>query len=560
MLCSEKFEKGQKGLVGMKKYVFIAHEFGLYKGHGGIASYLYSIVKYILKNNLAKVWVLTIMYDTECDLLPDPNLTVDKISDENDVVKKLAEIQADYVEVADYQGFALAALIKKHSEKSFKTSVFAVHHHTASRECFVWNAEFPLEFAAPHVRDTFMRETTQMMLADMHISPSKFLAEYVKQNYEIADDIVVLPHYNEIPMKTHADIIKEIKPYNDISQYADSFNIVFISRIEGRKNQLYLVLEFEDFLRKSNIPAKLILAGNSYPFELTGEDTRFLLFKQIPEAVRNNIIIFDFMDRKQQKLLAAVSDVCVLPSKFENFPMAIAEMLSYGVPVLASKNSGAADYVQREMTFDPFQKGALSAKLFDFYKRHISEREEIWREQTETFKKITDPKNVIVKRLEIFENLRQADQEPICIKWNLINENQWNEKSYAFDSGDFILTTNILNDTAALRFAENFTWNKNMDNKLVVLSNQYEYLSSVQDVVNRGLPIFYRGVNILEFDRKKTLYQNLLDVMIKEQRQIVALKWKGISCQMDKRFTDYVFINRSKIDLAELYKDGYDEQ
>ena len=52
------------------KIVFVAHEFGYFKGHGGIASYLYNIVKYILDNyDDYKVYVIAYRYDTNCDLL-----------------------------------------------------------------------------------------------------------------------------------------------------------------------------------------------------------------------------------------------------------------------------------------------------------------------------------------------------------------------------------------------------------------------------------------------------------------------------------------------------------
>ena len=55
----------------MKKIVFVAHEFGLYQGHGGIASYLYQLASLILKiyNKQYEVYVLASVCDKKCELL-----------------------------------------------------------------------------------------------------------------------------------------------------------------------------------------------------------------------------------------------------------------------------------------------------------------------------------------------------------------------------------------------------------------------------------------------------------------------------------------------------------
>ena len=57
------------------------------------------------------------------------------------------------------------------------------------------------------------------------------------------------PHiYNNY--KTKEELQNQFKDIYDIDNYEDSFNVILISRIEGRKNQKYLIEEFIKFKRR----------------------------------------------------------------------------------------------------------------------------------------------------------------------------------------------------------------------------------------------------------------------------------------------------------------------
>lgn len=551
--------------TGMKKIVFVAHEFGFYKGHGGIASYLYNITKYLLLNtNNLLVYILTCYYDKKCDLLSNnKKLKIVKISNENDVYGLLKGIKPDYVEVADYLALCLKSLLKKNLEHEFQNTIFSVHHHTASRECFEWNSQLPIKFANPYIKECFIRESLQFQLADINISPSSFMSEYVKRNYLINEEVRYFNHLNVCENKSKKDILENIQKYVNFGEFTDSFNIFLISRIEGRKNQELLINHFIKFKNKTNANTKLILAGNSNKDEITGENYMYKLFKKIPQKNRDDIVFFDFLNQKEQEKIIAIGDVVILPSFYESFSIAIGETILKGVPAIVSKYSGCCDYIGGKnicdkMTFDPFDENDLSNKIESFYNMSKQERESILLEQQEMFKTVTDPKKSVDTRLEFYEEKLQEQMNNKTfkkIKFNIITENEYDFsiKDFNEDINNFILLSNNKNNNIVDNFINNFHWYSKFDGKIIVLDNHYRFFNDAQDIVNYGLPIIVKNLDISKFDNKKTIKENILDYLMSNINAVLLIKQDGVLNLLNKKLTDYVFINSQKIDLRLKY-------
>ena len=354
----------------LKKICFVAHEFGFFSGHGGIAAYLHNICKYILQSHkYLEVYILVNCYDKKSELLNYEKLHVIEISDSKDVYRNLTSINPDFVEVADYGAFALDCLLAKNLNGEFSNTIFAVHHHTASRECYEWNTLLPIKYANDFIKNWFMKEKLQIMLADAQISPSNFMSDYVRKNYFIHDEIRAFNHINVEHIKNKEILVNELSKIYDFEQFKGTFNIIIISRVEGRKNQRFLIDQFIKF-RKKVSKSKLFIVGNSNYDEITNEEYRFQIFKEIPIEYRNDILFFDFANAKQKDKFIAIGDLCVLPSTFESFSIALGETILKGVPGMASKYTGCCDYLgdtKDITTFDPFDNNDLADKIEKFY-------------------------------------------------------------------------------------------------------------------------------------------------------------------------------------------------
>ena len=384
--------------------VFVSHEFGLYPGHGGIASYLYNICKWLLENTEFKISVIASEYDGNSDLQQYDNFTLHSIHDgdlcgkRNRVLNILQEINPDYVEFTDFLGLGLHCVLDKTNGKNFQHTVFVTNNHTATRECFEWSTLKQIEFAPFDTQNLVSQEKIQLQYSDYCIAPSNFLAKYVQKNYQLKDDVLWFMNPFFSKLKTKAEIRKDLEKYIDLDEYANSFNITLITRFEGRKCQDRLIKAFTSFTKNPKVKSKLWLAGNTSFLPDSGEDYRFQLYKKLKDEERKHIKFFDFLSQKQQEPLIAITDLSIMPSTFENQPMAMIETVLRDVPIIASKYSGCADYLDENMLFDPFVENDLLDKIQNFYNLSKVDRANIAAKQKAILLEVLKPENCILRR------------------------------------------------------------------------------------------------------------------------------------------------------------------
>ncbi len=378
--------------------LFIAHEFGYYNGHGGIASYLYNITEFIVKNTNYNVHVISNMlypgelvaYDNFSYHLVKGNL--DKIR--HSVCELAQKIQPNYIECADYLAFGLYL-----SKLNLKNCCLVTNIHTASKECFEWSTKQSISNAPHHIIDTYEKEKEQMQNSHFCICPSNFLANYMKKTYNLDKDIHVIPNYMPYNTISKQDIYNKVSSRYDIKEYHNTFNISLITRFEPRKNHELLLQSFIKFLEK--VPkANLIMAGNET------DNTRFSIIKNTPRKYVNNIHIFDFLEKEQHDLIAAISDVVILPSVFENQPMAMIESCLKEIPVIASIYSGCKDYIKNpNMLFDPFSPDSLDKCINYCYKLSKEQRKIEAANQKTKLLSLLKPESSVFPRFTLCESI-----------------------------------------------------------------------------------------------------------------------------------------------------------
>lgn len=159
---------------------------------------------------------------------------------------------------------------------------------------------------------------------------TQYLCEDEKNNSMHFNRAVVIP--NGIPNNDRFSIKNEIH------------NIVFISRKDVRHKGI-------DFLLKAVLIDKSLLESQKVKINLYGsteseEDENFInafiCDNKLSGIVTNNGAVFD---KEKQKVLLN-SDMFILTSRHEGFPMSILEALSYGLPVLITKGTNMTDLVE----------------------------------------------------------------------------------------------------------------------------------------------------------------------------------------------------------------------
>ena len=117
------------------------------------------------------------------------------------------------------------------------------------------------------------------------------------------------------------------------------FNVLFLGRLEKRKNIVNLVKAFELFknqLRRRHSgmsPSQLILVGKAgFGFEEIKTTIQESQFKK-------DIILKDYISESEKEELYQNADLFILPSFYEGFGLPVLEAMSYGVPVVCSNTS-----------------------------------------------------------------------------------------------------------------------------------------------------------------------------------------------------------------------------
>lgn len=160
----------------------------------------------------------------------------------------------------------------------------------------------------------------------------------------------------------------------------DGFNILFIGRLERRKNVARMIRAFDAFMRKmEETPeargknAKLILAGK-----------RGFGYEEIQETIarseyRENIIEKGYVSEKEKKELYANADIFLFPTLAEGFGLPVLEAMSYGVPVITSRSSALAEIAgEGALLVEPADEMEIVSALEKLFKNK-EEREDLVR-------------------------------------------------------------------------------------------------------------------------------------------------------------------------------------
>lgn len=393
-----------------KKIIFVAHEFGLFNGHGGIASYLYNICSWLLKATNSIIYVFAQDYDKNSDLLKNTRfnflpLNGNLTQQREFIYTHCKDLQPDYIEFAEFSGLGLTCVEHRND---FLNTILVTNNHTSTKEIYEWGELKPFCNAPSYLKSLSCEEIKQMKNSDYCFAPSKFLAQYVTRNYNLSKPVLHFanPFFEKLEPK---NILREkLENEYDFTEYDKTFNIVLITRFENRKCHKKLVRAFLNILTEDK-RIRLILAGNT-SFTPDKKDCREELYKSIPQEAKKYIQIYGFLNMEEQEKFMAIADLVVMPSTFENQPVAMVETVMRQIPVIGSIYSGLADYSDSKLLFNPFIEKDLENRIKNFISLSLEERLQLQQNQFENLKKEINPNKSILPRFDLKKN-KHCQQE-----------------------------------------------------------------------------------------------------------------------------------------------------
>lgn len=157
-------------------------------------------------------------------------------------------------------------------------------------------------------------------------SPSKFVADYVRNACGVTRPIEIIPY----PMDTAR--------FQPAPQPTTSKRILFVGRVETRKGADLLLRAVPQILKK-HPDAECILAGR------VSDELRAMVNAAPPQ-----VKFLGFVPHEELPALYQSAAVVVVPSLWDNSPNVIYEAMACGVPVVASRVGGIPELVEDGVT------------------------------------------------------------------------------------------------------------------------------------------------------------------------------------------------------------------
>ncbi len=335
----------------------------------GTGEYSYQIIKHLAKMNID---CQVVLYVKKKDLA-----NIDFVLPDNPVCSYGTSFKVKIISFPRFWtqiGLASEMLINK-PDVLFIPSYTVPQIHPSKTVATVHGLEYRCCPECYSLKERFILElNTQFSVkwASKIIVPSENTKKDLIKFYKTKPDkIKVIAHGIGIPLLGGARgwVRRTLKSTPNFSSRKDgaqqegnnNFNILFIGRLEKRKNLMNLIKAFNLFKKTYNLQPttyNLILAGK-----------KGFGFDEIKKAIevspyKKDIVLKDYISEEEKSELYKNADLFILPSFYEGFGLPVLEAMSYGVPVICSAVSSLPEVVgNAALLVDPNDPKAIAEAM-----------------------------------------------------------------------------------------------------------------------------------------------------------------------------------------------------
>lgn len=207
------------------------------------------------------------------------------------------------------------------------------------------------------------------------ITPSETSKKDLIKYYNAKPDKITVIPLGYDPQTAHHSEFEVKKTLQNYSLQNTNY-LLFVGRIESKKNIQTLVQAFEEFSR-AHPNVKLVLAGKT---GVGGGD--------ILKSIKNpNIVVTGFIHNKEKQILLEKCLCFVFPSLFEGFGLPLLEAMEAKVPIIASKIPTSFEIAKHSALFFKPHDAKELAHLMGQMVKNDDLRKKLTEHHKETLKK-----------------------------------------------------------------------------------------------------------------------------------------------------------------------------
>ncbi len=247
------------------------------------------------------------------------------------VYPSLCKIAKDYdiLHISEYLGFTSCWLNRKYKDKCIN---YHGPYYCVENKGDIMKARVLDTLLLPFSRKSNMIVATKSVLATDYIQ-SKGISDVTT----VGVGLDISCFLNEIEGISEQEFIKGLLKKGENEKY-----LLYIGAIEERRNTLFLL----DLIKKirSSLPrTKLVLVGSGKA------DYTDLCKRRIEElGISSSVMWCDYLEQKYLKAVYEISDVFLLPTRYEIFGMVLLEAMFFGLPTFTTYNGGSATLINKD--------------------------------------------------------------------------------------------------------------------------------------------------------------------------------------------------------------------
>lgn len=182
----------------------------------------------------------------------------------------------------------------------------------------------------------YQLEKEALTKADLIIPVSRYTGDIIKEHYGVKSKKIVHIHNG----------IEPVTPFKTERKFPEKV-VLFLGRVTLQKGPEYFIDTASKVIKK--FPAvRFVVAGE-------GDQLKKMIEAGASRFIGHKIHFTGFIDRQKVHTLLSMTDILCMPSVSEPFGLTALEAVQFGIPVVLSGNSGAAEVL----------KGALKANYWD---------------------------------------------------------------------------------------------------------------------------------------------------------------------------------------------------
>ncbi|CEQ00895.1 glycosyltransferase family 4 protein [Paraclostridium sordellii] len=140
-------------------------------------------------------------------------------------------------------------------------------------------------------------------------------------------------------------LIEEIDIYSELDINKNTRILLYVGRLEERRNIKFILDVFKSTLDKEkDQDIKLLLIGDG-----NKEDKKLYFSYAEKLGIMGNIIYLQKIQQSKLRYVYEISDVFLLPTKYEIFGMVLLESMYFGLPVITSRNGGSLTIIENQV-------------------------------------------------------------------------------------------------------------------------------------------------------------------------------------------------------------------